>query len=256
MDHHTSPTALDEERFRINSPVEILSALRDAMTQNSLLTLGIGAQNETTITALLDVDAAEKRLVLDACAKPEMTAKVMSAYALTVETEVRRIRIRFDSGRATATTHKGRPALSIPLPAHMLRIQRRDAYRIDTPPNEIVNCRFVPPVTPRRELILRVANLSVQGMRIIGDPEQWQADSGKIIKDCRIDLPDAGVVFCSAKVVRVIEAEQAGKRKLLIGCQFDQPTGSAGTLLQKYILELERKRLARVHGGALTPAYS
>jgi c-di-GMP-binding flagellar brake protein YcgR len=95
---------LDEERFRVNSPVEILSALRDAMAQNALLTLGIGSQNETAITALLDVDAAEQCLVLDAFAKPEMTAKVMSAYALTVETDVRRIRIRFDSGRASPTT--------------------------------------------------------------------------------------------------------------------------------------------------------
>lgn len=253
----------NEERFRITTPVEILSALRDAQAQGALLTLRASVQrdtsrdtNDATITTLLEVDAAEKLLVLDACADAEMTAKVTSAHTVTVETEVRRIRIHFDTGRAAAVTHEGRPALRIPLPEYILRIQRRDAYRIDTPPNEIVNCRFAPPALPRKVLTWRVADVSVQGMRIVGDPEQWQAQAGKTLKDCRIDLPDAGVVFCSANVVRVMEDTQAGKRRLLIGCEFVQPTGSAGTLLQKYILELERKRLARLHGNAFTPAYS
>ena len=93
-------------------------------------------------------------------------------------------------------------------------------------------------------------------MRIVGDPGQWKAQAGKFIEDCRIDLPNAGVVFCSAEIVRVMRDEQAGKSRLLIGCEFVQPTGSAGTLLQKYILELERQRLTRMHGSALTPAYS
>ena len=127
MTSRATSSPADEERFRIDSSIEILASMRDAMVQGALLTLRVGNQDDVAITTLLAVDAAENRLVLDACAKPDMTAKVMAAHNLTVDTEVRRIRICFESDRATAATHDGRPALHLPIPAHILRIQRRDA---------------------------------------------------------------------------------------------------------------------------------
>jgi c-di-GMP-binding flagellar brake protein YcgR len=73
-------------------------------------------------------------------------------------------------------------------------------------------------------------------------------EQGSVIKDCRIDLPGAGVVNCDAQIVRVFETPHAGKQRLWIGCQFLRLPGSAGTLLQRYILQLERARLARSRG--------
>jgi c-di-GMP-binding flagellar brake protein YcgR len=239
----------DDTRFRITAPGEILGELRAAQAQRSLLTIQYGDARACTLTTVLEVNSAARTLILDACQDPDEHRKVLAAHQLTLETEVRRIRIRFDSGRAAPLTHEGRPALQIALPASMLRIQRREAYRIDTPVNEAVNCRFAHPARASQEVVLRVADLSVKGMGITADPGLLPAAQGEVLKDCRIELPDTGVVHCDALIVRVFEAPRPSNQRLWIGCQFLRLPGSAGTLLQRYILKLERERLARSRGG-------
>jgi flagellar brake protein len=238
----------EESRFRITSQAEILSELRDALAQHALLTVCYGNDREHALSTLLEVDAAEKTLTLDACQNAVGRKKMLAAHTLTLETEVRRIRIRFDSGRATAATHDGQHAIKIALPTVMLRIQRREAYRIETPLTEVVNCRFPLPTPEHREVMLRVADLSVKGMGLIADSRLRSAEQGSIINECRIDLPDTGVVHCDAQIVRVYETLRSGKQRFWIGCQFVRLPGTAGTLLQRYILELERARMARARG--------
>lgn len=239
----------DEHRYRITSPIEILSELRGAMEQGALLTLSYGTDRECALSTLLNVDAVARTLTLDACQNPADTRKVLAAQALTIETAVDRIRIRFPGGRASAATFEGQPAIQISMPTDILRIQRREAYRIDTPANEVVNCRFPHPTLQNREIVLRVADLSVKGMGITADHGLWPAEPGTVIKECRIDLPGTGVINCDSLIVRVFENSRTGKHRLWIGCQFLRLPGTAGTLLQRYILELERARLARSRGS-------
>lgn len=238
----------EDNQFRITAPVEILAELRGAMDQHSLLTIYYGNDRQCTLTTVLDVNGGERTLILDACQNADDQRKVLAAAKLTLETEVRRIRIRFDCGRAQPVTYDGQAAMQIALPDSMVRIQRREAYRIDTPVNEAVHCRFPHPTLARRELLLRVADLSVKGMGLTADPGLWPAEQGSVLKDCRIDLPDTGVVHCEALIVRVFEAPHNVKRKLWIGCQFVRLPGGGGTLLQRYIMKLERARLARSRG--------
>lgn len=238
----------DEDRFGISSRVQIVSELREAIAQRSLVTLHHGAQNECALSALLAVDAEAGTVVLDACQNPQIARRVLAAASLTLETEVRRIKLRFSSGRATVITHEGRPAMQIELPSRMVRVQRREAFRVDMPANEVVACRFMHPTIANREVVLRVADLSVRGMGLSADVGLWPAQPDSMIKNCRIDLPDIGVVHCDARVVRVVKNLLAGKFKLTIGCQFMQLNGNGGTLLQRYLLQLERARIARSRG--------
>jgi c-di-GMP-binding flagellar brake protein YcgR len=238
----------DDQRFRVTAATEILSEMRAAMAQRALLTLRFGNRGECALSTLLEVDAAGNTLTLDACQSPLDQQKVLAAHALTLETAVHRIRIRFTSGRPAPSIHRGRPAMQIALPQVIVRVQRREAYRIETPVNEIVNCRFRHPVLENREVMLRVADLSVSGMGLTADAGLWPAEPGTVIKDCRIDLPENGVINCDSLVVRVHENPRTGKQRLRIGCQFLQLPNGAGTLLQRYILALERARLARSRG--------
>jgi flagellar brake protein len=238
----------DDNRFSISAHAEILGELRGALAQGSLLTICYGNDRDCALSTLLEIRSAGDTLILDACQNPLDAKRVLAAPALILETEVRRIRIRFESSRATAIIYEGRPALRIDIPTRMLRIQRREAYRIDMPVTEVVNCRFAHPVLKNREVMLRVADLSVKGMGLIADSGLWAAEQGSVIKDCRIDLPGEGVVNCDAQIVRVFETPHAGKQRLWIGCQFLRLPGGAGTLLQRYILQLERARLARSRG--------
>lgn len=246
----------DDHRFRIASPIEIASELRAALAEGALLTLTFGSRNDSALSKLLAVNADDHTLILDACQNRQDNAKVCAASSISVETMVRRIRVRFECRGATPVDYEGRPALRLSIPDSIHRIQRREAYRIDTPANEVVNCRFAHPVLPHREVALRVADISVRGMGLTADYGLWPTPVGEVIKACRIDLPDTGVVHCDAQIVRVFECPGGGKHRLWIGCQFIQIAGPATTLLQRYILQLERARIARTRGIATTPAYS
>jgi c-di-GMP-binding flagellar brake protein YcgR len=246
MNRAAPAAAWDEDnRFRITSASEILSELRGVLAQRSWLTLHYGSERECMLSTVLDIDSAAQTLTLDASQDPLQHEKVLAAHALIVETEVHRIRIRFECARATPVTYQGQPALQLPLPVSLLRIQRRDAYRIDTPVNEAVHCRFVQATPPKHEIVLRIADLSVKGMAVTAELGHFPAQAGAVLKDCRIDLPQTGVVHCDAQIVRVFDMPRPGKPVLWIGCQFLRLAGGAGTLLQRYILDLERARIAR-----------
>lgn len=238
----------DDPRYRVSSAMEVLAELRSAMAQRTLLTMSYGPDRQCALTTILEVDADGGRLILDICQNPIDNKKVMAAHTLEMEMAVHRIRVRFVSGPATLVSHNGKPALQIAIPSSIVRIQRREAYRVDMPANETVNCRFPHPVLKNREIVLRVADLSVKGMGLVADRGLWPAQPSSLIKECRVDLPSTGVVHCDAEIVRVFENPSAGKYRLWIGCQFVHLPGSAATLLQRYILELERARLARSRG--------
>jgi flagellar brake protein len=251
MNSAAEPAVQDEDNaYRITARAEILAELRAALAQRSLLAVHYGNERECALSTLLDVNAAAGTVTLDACQNPFERKKVLAAPTLRLETDVRRIRVRFASGRASPVTWEGQPAMTIALPAHMLRIQRREAYRIETPLTEVVNCRFAHPALEHREVVLRVADLSVKGMGLAADNGLWPAEPGSVIKDCRIDLPDTGVVHSDALIVRVFKTPLAGKQRLWIGCQFVRLPGAAGNLLQRYILQLDRTRMARSRGIA------
>ena len=63
-------------------------------------------------------------------------------------------------------------------------------------------------------------------------------------------LPDLGIVTARLQVRNVFEiTNRNGIRMLRAGCQFMGLSGNASSMIQRYILKIERERSARERGA-------
>jgi hypothetical protein len=67
--------------------------------------------------------------------------------------------------------------------------------------------------------------------------------------NCRIELPEVGFVTATVKIRSVFEITlRSGARIKRAGCEFVKLPGPMSTLVQRYIIKVERERKARESG--------
>jgi c-di-GMP-binding flagellar brake protein YcgR len=93
-----------------------------------------------------------------------------------------------------------------------------------------------------------VVDLSGGGLAM-SVPKDMVFDKGMEFGDCSIELPEIGTITISIIVRNVFEVElRSGARISRAGCEFVKPSGQALTLIQRYIMKVERERKARESG--------
>jgi c-di-GMP-binding flagellar brake protein YcgR len=80
-------------------------------------------------------------------------------------------------------------------------------------------------------------------------PEGIEFETDHLFDNCRIDLPDVGTITATLRVRSVFEFTlRSGVRSKRAGCQFIDLPGPMMTLIQRYIIRVERERKARESG--------
>lgn len=238
------PPGTHDETCLIHSLAEIVPLLRDVVAKHALLTIHFGDSPGFIVTNMLAVDPVALELVFDCGADATMNRRLLAAPRLTFVTFLDHIKIQFATASARETLHDGAPAFRTRLPESVLRLQRRNFYRVKVPLSRPVLCRLSLPGTPRATLDLKVLDLSLGGLALLVCPDDFDALPGDAIGDCRITIPD----FCDFRValeVRNTEmlAEDDKHRLKRIGCRFVNLPGMYAGVIQRYILKMERNRL-------------
>jgi c-di-GMP-binding flagellar brake protein YcgR len=129
------------------------------------------------------------------------------------------------------------------MPDSVVRLQRREYYRVVTPLVRPLVCDTPDPADARRTLPLRVLDLSAGGMALLVPQEKAPFAIGDTLEGCSLELPEAGRVIFNASVRSLaLHARPSGTR---IGCSFLRLPGHAHKMIQRLILGLERERQAR-----------
>src|SRR5690606_36376935 len=183
----------DEELnpFRVSSRREILALLRNIGERNQLVRMVIDQGADTIVTSILDVDDGNDTMLLDCAPTPEMNRRVLEGKTLSFETMLDSIRILFTSSDAESCMHEGLPAFVVPLPPHLIRLQRREFYRGPTPVTTPVLCT-VPVRTDTMEtvpVVTTLYNISGGGIAIMDEKKLLDTTFGRIYEDCRVELP-------------------------------------------------------------------
>jgi c-di-GMP-binding flagellar brake protein YcgR len=240
----TLPEAVDPLQYCIESPAEILAILRRLAGRNTLVTVGFGEDGGLMVTTLLEVNAQSGELVLDGTADAQALERLTGARFITVETMLDSIRIAFATGSATMVEGGAFSAFRVPVPEVLVRLQRRDAFRIAAPVAQPLRCRVSLPSDPDRPVMLRVSDLSVGGLSLTVDGLETDIAPGATLTNCHLELPETGTVRGNIEVVHVLSRGDDSGRRRVLGCRFAGLPGSSETLLQRYITRLERTRRA------------
>jgi c-di-GMP-binding flagellar brake protein YcgR len=241
------PTApLNENEYSdylLRNPIEIKNILDTLASHRAALTVFLENGPEMFASSLLKISSDS--LTIDS-AIPAVRPHVLAAKSLLCITAMPdKVRIQFPLTRIHEATDNGLPAFVASLPTTLLRLQRREYFRLTTPVVHPLRCAFPQSVKmPASEII--VVDISSGGLALAlteGSPTLIQ---DAIYPNCRIDLPETGSVTVSLKVRSLFNITlRNGSKVKRAGCEFVNLPASATSTIQRYILKAERERKAR-----------
>ncbi len=239
----------DWNPYRVNSRREVIALLRSIGERNQLVRMLINHGNDTIMTSILKIDEAANTVLLDCAPTAIMNQRVLESEKLSLETVLENIRILFTSPAAQSCIYENLPAFIIPLPTSVIRLQRREFYRVPTPITNPIYCTI--PVRTEDQIIsvvLPLHNISGGGLSIVDEKKFLDSTPGCIYENCRIDLP-GGAVTLALQICNQLDVTLSnGKSIHRLGCAFVNPSNGTLAAVQKYITKLERDQNAKATG--------
>eukprot|EP01030_Chromulinospumella_sphaerica_P010027 gene10027-9835_t len=229
--------------------VEIISLLRGIGAKKQLIRMLIQGENDVCVTSILDVDEDSNTVILDTAVDTAQNKRILSASRLSFETSLDKVRILFAADGASATTYGGSPAYRIPVPASLIRLQRREYYRIATPVSNPVRVLLKLPEELGGPTSFPLADISCGGIAILDNKMVLGEAIGREFKECKLELPEIGPVITDLQVRNSLDLTLLNnKSNRRLGCEFMNISRGNLAAVQRYITRLERERNARIAG--------
>ncbi len=241
----------DFAQYLLHDARQIKQILRSLVENRALITTYLPSGNQSFLTAILTLIDDEERLVFDASPDEAVNRRVASIDELICATQLEGIKIQFPLSGIQEVTYQGRDAFVADRPERLLRLQRREFYRLVAPITHALNCTIPIPQKDAepRTIEARVLDISGGGMAMVVPPDDADFVPGMEFDGCRVNLPDFGPVTVRMRVRNLFRlTNRNGVEVLRAGCEFVNLPNSANNLIQRYIFKVERDRSARERG--------
>lgn len=235
--------------FEVESRKEITSLLRGIGEKNQLIRMLIHGEADVCVTSILDVDEPHNTVYLDCSIDREQNKRILASRRLSFETTLDKVRILFAADHIEAATYEGNPAFKIAVPPTLIRLQRREYYRISTPVTNPVRVLIPLPEELGGNTTFPLADISCGGIAILDNKMILGDAIGRNYLDCKIDLPEVGQVATSLQIRNSLDLTLLNnKTNRRLGCEFVNISRGMLSYVQRYITKLERERNARIAG--------
>lgn len=241
-------SAEDEEQYTLHDPREVrwlVQSLIDARALISAHLMPGGLNSPTALLELYDDDT----VLIDGNHSDVVNQRVLQADYLMCVSQLDRVRIQFRLHDLELVENEGRPAFQAPMPEWMVRLQRRELFRLAIPASHHVVCTV--PVSagaglPAVSMDLRVLDISGGGVALMLPDNHSAFHPKKRFERCELRLPEVGKIPVTLEVCYVSKLEQRpGHAIMRSGCRFvDLPFNLENQVLN-YIFRTERARNAR-----------
>lgn len=255
-DHHHIELldARNYAEYLIDNPLEIAAVLLGLVQQRCIISAYPGGTSNFMLTSLLAVDKAAGMLVLDPSGDDAGNRLALEADKVTFSALLDKIKVQFDSGPLRTIEHEGYAAFAAPIPLRLLRLQRREYFRLITPVAQSVTCSI--PVEQDEGALktyeARVLDISGGGLGVLVPPRGLEVSTDMEFGDCTLVLPEFGAITAQLRIRSVFQVtNRNGIAMTRAGCQFVELPHGADALIQRYILKIERERGARASASRL-----
>ncbi|MFN7085470.1 MAG: flagellar brake protein [Burkholderiales bacterium] len=238
----------DEDRkYLIRSPGEILFVLRAVMQQGAPVMLQFGSDADFISTSILEVDGDADRLVMDYGDNHKLSQQALGESRLICTTVDHQARVQFACNGVRKIRFDGRDAFGTALPDALLRVQRRESFRIATPELKPLKCVIAMPAGHIPSTVeVTLLDISCGGMAVLDPRSELALEPDTVYSRCRLDLPQIGSIVFSMRVKKSFPHKlKNGQVCTRIGCEFVEMPESTVALIQRYIIQLERETNAR-----------
>ena len=241
--HNLFQDALTEEyaKYLVHSRQEVAQILRAIMRQNEIVTGYFNQGQAFFLTAVLGANPDTDQLLLDCGSDAETNRRALASSKIIFVTNQNHVKIQFTTQALEQIEFEGRPAFRVPLPQNLLKLQRREYYRLVAPIRSPLHC-IIPDLVGER-VETDVADISVGGICTSGFPDSAVLEAGMLLPNCRIALPEEGTVVTALEVRNLIPTtRRSGQQVLRVGCVFVGIPAPHQAMIQRYIIRIERER--------------
>ena len=232
-----------DENFRIHSEVDILFILRGIMQANSLVTLYPGFDDDFILTAILAIDSENDQVIVDYGTNEKTCQKALQSSELIFVTIQNRVKVEFTCEWIRKIQFDGKEAFAVNIPKSLLRIQRRNHFRISTPIVKPLKCIIPIPGKNTGKAEVTLLDISCGGIAVIDQHPAIDFDPGLYYSDCQITLPEIGTITTTIQVRNTYEITlRNGQNCMRAGCQFINLSATMEAMIQRYIIKQEQTR--------------
>lgn len=233
--------------YLLHAKQEIVQVLRGVSRSSELVTAYFDHGEQFFLTSIVDVQPQDDVLILDYGIDAETNARAAQASRLVFVTSQDRVKVQFATGPVQQIMLNGRPAFQTRLPTSLLKLQRREYYRLVTPLRARLSC-VVP--TAGGNIEATVTDISIGGAGLSDFDPGHAVEPGQQYPGCRIALPEEGVLLTALEVCSVQDVTlRSGAVTKRAGCRFVGLPASQQAMVQRYITRIERERLALLKGS-------
>lgn len=243
----------DVSPYQVHSRREIVGLLRSIQLENQLVSMQADGGAEAVVTSILQVDEDSGLVVIDCAPSNLVNQRIVASENISFETVLQNIRILFFTNEVRECLYENVPALYIKIPESLIRLQRRENYRVPTLVSTPVRCTItIPPDDAGMGgtvVVVTLKDISGGGVGLLDEKKLLDNTVGRIYKDCRLELPGGNTVTATLQVRNSYDMSLAnGKSMRKLGCMFVDLPKSMTAAVQRYITKLERERNAKATG--------
>lgn len=231
-----------EERFHVTGRTAIQFTLAGYAREHESFSLHFNAGQEMFLTTLLAVQPDKERLIFDCSGSAETNRRFLNSQHSQFVGHPNGIPVQFSCGPAIELTFEGSKAFAVGLPQRLVRLQRREYFRIETP--RLKPLMFFGRLPGGELLKLPSHDISVSGIGLNAESLPESLAIEQVLDNCHFQLPgEPQELFLSATVRRIMQREtRTGTRFWQIGLQFNHLSTGDENRIQRYIDRIERER--------------
>lgn len=236
-------TTEDRGRYLVSHAAEIQRILREMRDDKNIVALYGENSKQFLLTTLVAIEPEKGYLLFEQGVDMAMNASLLGSKECTFASTHDQVHIQFSSTRLESDKLGDESVFRVPMPREILRLQRREYYRLVTSVINPVKCLIN---TSSGLLETVVVDISIGGVGVLAYPEDGRLKAGEIFHGCRITLPGTGEFAVGLKVCTTFEITlKNGRLTHRAGCQFIDLPASVETAIQRYIIQVDRERRAR-----------
>lgn len=251
MTEHASTSApelindnIDIHRFELTSAFDIAHALRQLMNKHDLVAIYFDHGTQFTLSTIVDVDAKGHTFTIDQSGSPEINRKLLNSERNVCVSTPEGIKYQFVCGKLREVKHNQHGALQASLPSSLIKLQRREYFRIKTPIVNPLKCRIGDHPSGKLEFALH--DISLGGLCLTSATPRDDFQLMQRFMDCQLELPQFGTLRFTLEIRNHrSERQRNGNNVTYIGCQFHDLSPAQQNLLQRYITQLQKDQINR-----------
>lgn len=228
---------LDE--FRVDSPREIASLLRQLMDTSA--TLNLNASDGHVLSATLwSTDSERGSIGFSVEPGDPALPQLLECEDAVAVGYLDSVKVQFDIAHPLLVRGTNTSVLSCRYPREIYRFQRRGAFRVKLPLRNAPVARVRHSAIADMQMSLRVVDISIGGCALFLPDDLPALQPGSLLNQVEVEL-DVGTRFHVDLKLHHVTSLGAEARGVRLGCEFVRADPAALRTLQRYI-DLTQKR--------------